>query len=123
MSELEGCILKLDSIDKCGRKFAADCKITFLEKIPVTLGFDRESIIGYAELSESKDGIECKVVPFDSEALPENEYFVGGYYTHVKSHKEGDITVIDSGRMVSMSIIPEHSVADNKLKIRRHKND
>lgn len=34
-------------------------------------------------------------------------------------HAEDYITVIDSGRLVSMSIVPEHNVADENLKVRR----
>lgn len=56
---------------------------------------------------------------FDTNILPGNEYFVGGYYTRIKTHVEDYITVIDSGRLVSMSIVPEHNVADENLKVRR----
>ena len=56
---------------------------------------------------------------FDTNILPGNEYFVGGYYTRIKTHVEDHITVIDSGRLVSMSIVPEHTVADENLKVRR----
>ena len=37
----------------------------------------------------------------------------------IKTHVEDHITVIDSGRLVSMSIVPEHNVADENLKVRR----
>ena len=40
-------------------------------------------------------------------------------YTGVKSHVEDHITVIDSARLVSMSIVPKHGVADENLKVRR----
>ena len=64
---------------------------------------------------------EGQVLKFgtDTNILPGNEYFVGGYYTRIKTHVEDRITVIDSGRLVSMSIVPEHNVADENLKVRR----
>lgn len=96
-----------------------DCKITFPEKIPVAYNFDMDEIIGHADISKVEDGLKGVVSLFDTNILPGNEYFVGGYYTRIKTHVEDHITVVDSGRLVSMSIIPEHNVADENLKVRR----
>lgn len=49
----------------------------------------------------------------------DDEYFVGGYYDRVKRHIENGVTIIDSARLVSVSIVPEHGVADENLKVRR----
>lgn len=38
--KFEGQVLKFGTVDKCNRKFAPDCKITFPEKIPVAYNFD-----------------------------------------------------------------------------------
>lgn len=38
--KFEGQVLKFGNVDKCNRKFAPDCKITFPEKIPVAYNFD-----------------------------------------------------------------------------------
>ena len=38
--KFEGQVLKFGTVDKCNRKFAPDCKITFPEKIPVANNFD-----------------------------------------------------------------------------------
>ena len=116
---LKGQVLKFDVVDKCNRKFASDCKITFPEKVPVTYNFNLDEIIGLADISKVEDGLNCEILPFDTDAFPKNEYFVGGYYTQVKTHVKDHITVIDSARLVSMSILPEHNVADENLKIRR----
>lgn len=118
----KGPILKFDVVDKCNRKFAPDCEIAFPEKIPVTYFFGSDEVLGYADISKTKDGLDCDVLPFGTDVLPKNEYSVGGYYTQVKFHKEGAITVIDSARLTSMSIVPENNVADENLKIRRVKN-
>lgn len=81
--------------------------------------FDMDEIIGHADISKVEDGLKGVVSLFDTNILPGNEYFVGGYYTRIKTHVEDRITVIDSGRLVSMSIVPEHNVADENLKVRR----
>ena len=77
-----------------------------------------DEIIGHADISKVEDGLKGVVSLFDTNILPGNEYFVGGYYTRIKTHVEDHITVIDSGRLVSMSIVPEHNVADENLKVR-----
>lgn len=38
--KFEGQVLKFGTVDKCNRKFAPDCKITFPEKTPVAYNFD-----------------------------------------------------------------------------------
>lgn len=116
--KFEGQVLKFGTVDKCNRKFAPGCKITFPEKIPVAYNFDMDEIIGHADISKVEDGLKGVVSLFDTNILPGNEYFVGGYYTRIKTHVEDRITVIDSGRLVSMSIVPEHNVADENLKVR-----
>lgn len=117
--KLKGQVLKFNTIDNCNRKFSSDCNITFPEKIPVTYNFNMNEVIGHADISKVEDGLDCEVSLFDINIFPENEYFVGGFYTRIKTHAEDDITVVDSGRLVSMGIIPEYSVADENLKIRR----
>ena len=119
---LKGQVLKFDVVDKCNRKFASDCKITFPEKIPVTYNFSPDEMIGHADIFKVEDGLNCEVSLFDMDVFPKNEYFVGGYYTQVKAHVKDRITVIDSARLVSMSILPEHNVAEENLKIRRVRN-
>ena len=120
MHEFEGQVLKLGIIDKCRRKFAEDCKLDFATGIPVAYNFDSSSpLIGMADISRDEDGLACQLTLYPAEAFSANEYFVGGYYTGVKSHVEDHITVIDSARLVSMSIVPKHGVADENLKVRR----
>lgn len=51
--KFEGQVLKFGTVDKCNRKFAPDCKITFPEKIPVAYNFDMDEIIGHADISHA----------------------------------------------------------------------
>lgn len=91
--KFEGQVLKFGTVDKCNRKFAPDCKITFPEKIPVAYNFDMDEIIGHADISKVEDGLKGVVSLFDTNILPGNEYFVGGYYTRIKTHVEDHITI------------------------------
>lgn len=118
MSTYEGCLLRLGTIDKCGRKFAEDCKITFPEKVPVIYNFQSgvDKVLGFADISRDEAGLKCKVTMTHVD-FNDSEYFVGGYYTLVKIYKEDDITVIDSCELVGMSIVPDvdHCSDENKI--------
>lgn len=121
MIKLKGQLLIFDRVDKCGRKFAKDCKISFPDKAIVLDDFQWDiPALGIADISEDDQGLNCKVMLYDTFDM-RDEYHVGGFYSNVESHVEGLITVIDSCRLLSMSIVPDHEVADEKLKIRRIK--
>ena len=64
--KFEGQVLKFGTVDKCNRKFAPDCKITFPEKIPVAYNFDMDEIIGHADISKVEDGLKGVVSLFDT---------------------------------------------------------
>lgn len=119
MIKFKGRLLNFDSVDACNRKWSKDCKITFPDKVPVMYNFEYGiPPIGTAEISKDDEGLSCEAT-LDCLILTRDEYYVGGHYNDVKSHLEGSITVIDSCRLMSMSIIPEDQVADRNLKIRR----
>lgn len=67
--KFEGQVLKFGTVDKCNRKFAPDCKITFPEKIPVAYNFDMDEIIGHADISKVEDGLKGVVSLFDTNIL------------------------------------------------------
>lgn len=122
MIKLKGRLLNLDSVDVCNRKFAKDCRISFPDKIPVLYDFQRHaSPIGNAEIFKDDHGLDCEVTLYDKNLI--DECYVGGYYTNVKTHTEGSMRVIDSCKLVSMSIVPDEEVADKNLKIRRVMNN
>lgn len=121
MIKFSGRVLKFDSMDVYGKKFSKDCTITFPERVPVYFDYHDDSMIGYADISKVQDGLNCEVSIFNKDVYIFDDYYVGGYYTDVKSHMEGSTMVIDSGKMVSMSIISGSVVADSNLKIRRNR--
>lgn len=114
----EGRLLNLGTVDKCNRKFSEDCIIDFPDKVPVTFDFRSglSNVLGVAEVSRDKKGLGCNVV-FHHESFTDGSYFVGGRYDHVLTHKEGNVTVIDSCRLIEMSITL--APADESLKIVR----
>ena len=120
MKIFKGRLLRLGTVDKCGRMWSKDCKITFPKKVQVAYDFniDPEFPYGVADITQDDDGLNCNVTPIDPVSLPGDEYFVGGYYDKVKTHFEDSIEIIDSCHLVGMSVIPENSVADEQLKIK-----
>lgn len=100
--KFEGQVLKFGNVDKCNRKFAPDCKITFPEKIPVAYNFDMDEIIGHADISKVEDGLKGVVSLFDTNILPGNEYFVGGYYTRIKTHVEDQYEIMAKEMGISL---------------------
>lgn len=114
----EGRLLNLGTVDKCDRKFSEDCIIDFPDKVPVTFNFRSGlgSVLGVAEVSRDEKGLGCNVV-FHHESFTDGSYYVGGRYDHVRTHMEGSITVIDSCRLIEMSITLDP--ADENLKIVR----
>lgn len=124
MSTYEGRLLNLDKIDKCNRKFAKDCKITFPDKIPVNYNFQSgvHKVLGSAEISKDDNGLLCKVsLTYDD--FKGQEYYVAGYYRIFERYKEGDITIIDSCRLVSMSIVPDCDCCDIDMKMWKVEED
>lgn len=119
----EGRLLNLGTVDSMNRIFAKDCVLTVPDKVPVCWNFnsnDMSSVIGNAEIFRDEKGLSCKV-NLTNEKLIDSEYFVGGYYTDVKLHKEGTKAVIDAARLVSMSITLGPS--DKSLIIRKCKEE
>lgn len=117
MAKFEGRILKVESVDACFRKFSKDCKITFPEKIPVLYNFG-DDVIGTASVERDDQGLICECDLNDG-LFSENELFAGGKYEHVLVTFENEVTIIEGGRLVSMSILSEGTQADDNLKIER----
>lgn len=73
--KFEGQVLKFGNVDKCNRKFAPDCKITFPEKIPVAYNFDMDEIIGHADISKVEDGLKGRGIIVRYEYSPWKRVF------------------------------------------------
>lgn len=121
MDIFEGMVMQYDSIDICNRVFCKSAKVTFPKTVLIIDKFDPSTcaVIGVADLTLIDSGIKC-CCTMNTE-LPDDAYFVGGYYDHVKFHEEDGITVIDSARLLRVSILSERLAADKNLKIERRK--
>lgn len=119
MVKMEGRLLKLGTTDICGRMFSKDCKISFFNKVPITINFinnDPDKIVGHGEIIKDNKGLKVLATLF-SDAFNDPEYYVGGFYTNVKSHDEQSTHIIDECKLVSMALIT--APADKDLVIRR----
>ena len=70
--KMAGKIMEIGKVDACKRMFAEECKITYPDKIPVTLGFnfnDSQKVIGNCEVIRTKDGLTAKATVYNSDIL------------------------------------------------------
>lgn len=119
MSKYEGKLLKLGNIDISNRMFSKDCEIKFPNKIPVMFNFRSDATLGYSDILLDDDGLKCEA-NITRTGFIDDVYYVGGFYRDVKQHFENGVQVIDSCRLVSMSIVSDP--ADKELKIRKIDN-
>lgn len=124
MIAYEGRLLNLGTVDRCARKFSEDCKIKFPNKVPVTYNFQSgvDNVLGFAEISQDDDGLNCRVT-MTNDDFKASEYYVGGYYKDVKRDVNESVTVITSGKLTSMSIVPDCDCCDENMKIRKVKEE
>lgn len=118
MIKMEGRLLNLGTTDICGRMFSKDCKISFPNKIPITINFsnDPNKVIGYGEVTKDDQGLKV-LGTFFRDDFNDPEYNVGGFFTNVKSHDESVTHVIDECKLISMALVD--APADKDLVIRR----
>ena len=111
--KLQGRILLFDEVNLNNDIFSASCDITIPEKVPLTLNFNRDQVIGSAKatiddigitfiaetLSNDMIGVE------DLRSIFENEKIgVGGAYTNIKYHKNRNFIIIDEARLCEIAI-------------------
>lgn len=118
MVKMEGRLLNLGTTDICGRMFSKDCKISFPNKVPITINFnnDPDKVVGYGGITKDDEGLKV-LATLIRDDFNDSEYNVGGFYTNVKSHDESAIHVIDECKLVSMALVA--APADKDLVIRR----
>ena len=72
--KFEGQVLKFGTVDKCNRKFAPDCKITFPEKIPVAYNFDMDEIVEPINQKILIDQLAARIPHTDQATTHEKEH-------------------------------------------------
>ena len=112
--KLQGRILLFDEVNLNKDIFSASCDITIPEKVPLTLDFKHDKIIGSAKATIDDIGIT-----FISETLyndmigvddlrskfENGKIGVGGYYNNVKYHEDGNFKIIDEARLCEIALV------------------
>lgn len=119
MKEIEGYILKLDTLNINGHVYVKDCKISFPEKVPITLGFKPhrlENVVGYGKLIQKEDGIYVEGEITD--AIFNNELIthMGLYATNVKQDEN---KVIKNMTIRCIGLLSENEASMPEYKIER----
>lgn len=121
MVKMEGRLLNTGKLDKCGRIFSKDCKITIPSKIPITINFnnDQNKVVGYGQVIKDDKGLKvfAELTHDESVVFNDPEYNVGGFYTNIKSHYDLGTTIIDECKLVRMALVLDP--IDDDLVIRR----
>ena len=114
--KLQGRILLFDEVNLNNDIFSASCNITIPEKVPLTWDFKQDKIIGSAKATIDDIGITFisetlsndMIGVDDLRSIFENRKIgVGGFYTNVKYHKDGNFKIIDKARLFEIALVPD----------------
>lgn len=112
--KLEGRILLFDEVNLNKDIFPTSCNITIPEKVPLTWDFKPDQVIGFAKATIDDIGITFIAETFsndmigvdDLRSIFENgKIGVGGSYTNVKYHEDGNFKIIDEARLFEIAIV------------------
>lgn len=114
--KLQGRILLFNEVNLTNDIFYASCNITIPEKVPLTLNFNRDQVIGFAKATIDDIGIMFIAETLSNEIIGvddlrskfENEKIgVGGYYTNIKYHEDRNFRIIDDARLCQIALVPD----------------
>ena len=114
--KLHGRILLFDEADLNNNIFYASCNITIPEKVPLTLNFNREQVIGFAKATIDDIGITFIAETLSNEMIgvddlrskfENGKIGVGGYYTNIKYHEDRNFRIIDEARLCQIALVPD----------------
>ena len=113
--KLQGRILLFDEVNLNKDIFPTSCNITILEKVPLTLDFKHDKIIGSAKATIDDIGITFisetlsndMIGVDDLRSIFENgKIGVGGFYTNIKYHEDRNFIIIDEARLCEIALVP-----------------
>ena len=114
ITKLQGRILLFDEVNLNKDIFSASCNITIPEKVPLTLDFKHDKIVGSAKATIDDIGITFiadtlsndMIGVDDLRSIFENgKIGVGGFYTNVKYHEDGNFKIIDEARLYEIALV------------------
>ena len=121
MQKIEGYIFKQDTLkrNRNGHVYAKDCKISYSEEVPITLGFEpdrRELIVGEGKLIKKEDGIYIEGEITDYAFSNELITHMGLYATNVNKDENG---VVKKMTIREVALLPEIEASMPECKIER----
>ena len=114
ITKLQGRILLFDEVNLNKDIFPASCNITIPEKVPLTLDFKHDKVIGFAKATIDDIGITFIAETLsndmigvdDLRSIFENgKIGVGGFYTNIKYHDDGNFRIIDKARLCEIALV------------------
>ena len=111
--KLKGRILLFDEVNLNNDIFSASCNITIPEKVPLTLNFNRDQVIGSAKATIDDIGITFIAETLSNDTIgiddlrskfENGKIGVGGYYTNIKDHEDRNFRIIDEARLCEIAI-------------------
>ena len=114
--KLQGRILLFDEVNLNKDIFSASCNITIPEKVPLTWDFKQDKVIGFANATIDDIGITFIAETFSNDMIgvddlrsifKNGKIGVGGFYTNIRYHEDGNFRIIDEARLCQISLVPD----------------
>ena len=114
--KLQGRILLFNEVNLNNDIFSASCNITIPEKVPLTLNFNRDQVIGFAKATIDDIGITFIAEILSNEMIgvddlrskfENGKIGVGGYYNNIKYHDDRNFRIIDEARLCKIALVPD----------------
>ena len=114
--KLKGRILLFDEVNLTDYIFYALCNITIPEKVPLTLNFNCDPVIGFAKATIDDIGITFIAETLSNEMIgvddlrskfENGKIGVGGYYANIKYHEDRNFRIIDEARLWQIALVPD----------------
>ena len=111
--KLQGRILLFDEVNLNNDIFSASCNITIPEKVPLTLNFNRDQVIGSAKATIDDIGITFIAETLSNDMIgvddlrskfKNGKIGVGGYYTNINDHEDRNFRIIDEAILWEIAI-------------------
>ena len=115
--KMKGRLLLFDKPTSNRTLFPKSCEIAYAEKVPVIWDFrfnDPGSVMGSGHVMRDEKGLICEVELTRTDMIVDilREFDgvlpIGGYYSHVKSHQDDNLRVLESGylRCIDVTLDP-----------------
>ena len=114
--KLQGKVLLFNEVNLNTDIFPTSCNITIPEKVPLTWDFKQDKVIGFAKATIDDVGITFISETFSNDMIGVDNLIsifengkigVGGFYTNVKDHEDGNFRIIDEAMLCQIALVPD----------------